>query len=172
MRKILLALIYLITLNPAYAEGAGKAADILVIVEKSGMKTWFHERNEARIAKTNKIIARVNQSIATHTNTLNESQKQALTLATEKLYTSMRQAVSPEEQLRAWVDAFSSGISETEAKQIRDFYESPLGEKLFTSLARASSAISAYNDSASDKLLNDKLNDFLAEANAIINTTK
>ena len=118
------------------------------------------------------MIDRVNESIALHTDALDPQKKQALNRAIENFYASVQQSSSPDEQLQIWMDAFGSGITEKEAQKIRAFYESPLGERLIQSLAKASSAISAYNDRASEKLLNDKFNDFLAEANAIVNTTK
>lgn len=169
---LLVFLISILAHNSIHAETSRKDADVLAIVEQSGMKTWFHERSETRLARARKMIDRVNESIALHTDALDAQKKQALNRAIENFYASVQQSSSPDEQLQIWMNAFGSGITEKEAQKIRAFYESPLGERLIQSLAKASSAISAYNDRASEKLLNDKFNDFLAEANAIVNTTK
>lgn len=164
----LLVLPLLLTHALSHAELSQKSVDIMAIADQVGIINWFHERNEARIARANKLADRVKDSIAQYAKSLAPHKQKAFNQAIQRFQTSVLRAYSPDEQLQIWVRVFGSNITDNEAHQMRAFYESPLGKALIRSSAEASSAISEFNDQAADRLIEIHYKELIAEVEGIV----
>lgn len=128
----------------AAGESETKNSNIAAIAKYVGIQNWAENRSKSRAERTQRIVDTTLQQMNALLLDIPIEARNEVEAAINSYRDSLLAIGSTDDTVRVWIDNLAEQLSDEDARELREFYESPLGVKLIEATGNANAALTEY----------------------------